>query len=110
MASNSARRFLQRSTESARTLLSGSRRMKSSPSVASGSSKLGGLAPTQSTPAFSLSRQKHPFFSSRLPVELGCAASLMPLHSITASALLKSMLSSKVGQWSCLSEGFATPL
>ncbi|KAL6497529.1 hypothetical protein OROHE_027158 [Orobanche hederae] len=34
----------------------------------------------------------------------------MPLHSVTASALLRSMLSSKVGQWSVLSEGFATPL
>lgn len=41
----------------------------------------------------------------RLPVELGCGDSLMPLHSATASALLNSMLSSKVGQWGCLSEG-----
>lgn len=41
----------------------------------------------------------------RLPVELGCGESLMPLHSATASALLTSMLSSKVGRWGVLSEG-----
>lgn len=29
----------------------------------------------------------------------------MPLHSVTASALLKSLLSSEVGQWGSLSEG-----
>ncbi|KAF5954125.1 hypothetical protein HYC85_006981 [Camellia sinensis] len=42
---------------------------------------------------------------SRLVVELGCGESLMPLHSATASSLLNSVLSSKVGQWGCLSEG-----
>lgn len=41
----------------------------------------------------------------RLPVELGFAQSLMPLHSITASALLISMLSLKPGSWAWLSEG-----
>ena len=41
----------------------------------------------------------------RLPVELGCAQSLMPLHSVTASALLTSMLSLKPGSWAWLSEG-----
>lgn len=43
----------------------------------------------------------------RLPVELGCGESLMPLHSVTASALLNSMLSSKVGHWGFLSEGIS---
>nr|XP_019703364.1 uncharacterized protein LOC109505330 [Elaeis guineensis] len=40
----------------------------------------------------------------RLPVELGCAQSLMPLHSVTASALFTSMLSLKPGNWAWLSE------
>ncbi|XP_077242544.1 protein NUCLEAR FUSION DEFECTIVE 6, mitochondrial isoform X2 [Tasmannia lanceolata] len=57
------------------------------------------------TPLFSrFSRHKLPSIS-RLPVELGCAQSLMPLHSVTASALLTSMLSLKVGNWGWLSEG-----
>ncbi|XP_020105376.1 protein NUCLEAR FUSION DEFECTIVE 6, chloroplastic/mitochondrial-like [Ananas comosus] len=56
------------------------------------------------------SRRRLPLTISRLPVELGCAQSLMPLHSITASALLTSMLSMKPGGWAWLSEGFATPL
>lgn len=41
----------------------------------------------------------------RIPVELGCAQSLMPLHSVTASALLISKLSTKPGGWAWLSEG-----
>lgn len=40
-----------------------------------------------------------------LPRVLGSANSLMPLHSVTASALLKSLLSSEVSQWGSLSEG-----
>ncbi|KAL7135789.1 hypothetical protein ABFS83_11G122200 [Erythranthe nasuta] len=100
MASNCARNLLRRSTSSAKTLLS---RVQSQPSAASGPSKLNGFAAT--------APRRRPFFSSRLPVELGCGGeSLMPLHSATASALLNSMLSSKVGQWGSLSEGFATPL
>ncbi|KAL2539064.1 hypothetical protein Adt_00042 [Abeliophyllum distichum] len=105
MASNCAIKFVQRSTSSAKTFLN---RIQSSPCVATGPSKLSGLTPT--TPASRVSPRHHAFFSSRLPVELSCGESLMPLHSVTASALLKSMLSSKVGQWGCVSEGFATPL
>ncbi|KAL7094828.1 hypothetical protein ACP275_11G129100 [Erythranthe tilingii] len=99
MASYCARNLLRRSTSSAKTLLS---RVQSQPSAASGPSKLNGFAAT--------APRRRPPFSSRLPVELGCGESLMPLHSATASALLNSMLSSKVGQWGSLSEGFATPL
>ncbi|XP_072994222.1 protein NUCLEAR FUSION DEFECTIVE 6, mitochondrial [Typha latifolia] len=54
--------------------------------------------------------RRRPVAISRLPVELGCSQSLMPLHSVTASALLTSMLSLKPGSWAWLSEGFATPL
>lgn len=44
-------------------------------------------------------------FSLRLPVELGGAQSLIPLHSATASALLTSLLSLHNTSWGCLSEG-----
>ncbi|KAL7100722.1 hypothetical protein ACP275_08G012500 [Erythranthe tilingii] len=104
MASNCARNLAQRSSNSVKTFLF---RGQPSPSVAAGPSKLGGLASTSSRP----SPRHRPFFSSsRLPVELACGQSLMPLHSVTASALLESMLSSKVGRWGFLSEGFATTL
>ncbi|KAI3462998.1 hypothetical protein Pfo_019661 [Paulownia fortunei] len=103
MAYHCARTLVHRSTSSAKTLLS---RVQSPHSFASGPSKLSGLERTVPR----LSTRHRPFFSSRLPVELGCGESLMPLHSVTASALLKSMLASKVGQWGFISEGFATPL
>ncbi|XP_047955698.1 protein NUCLEAR FUSION DEFECTIVE 6, mitochondrial-like [Salvia hispanica] len=97
-----ARNLVQRSSNTAKTLLF---RTQSSHS---GAPKLSGFASTLPRP----SPRPRPFFSStsRLPVELGCGESLMPLHSATASALLNSMLSSKVGRWGYLSEGFATPL
>ncbi|KAL0461683.1 UNVERIFIED_CONTAM: protein NUCLEAR FUSION defective, chloroplastic/mitochondrial [Sesamum latifolium] len=98
MASNCARNIVNRSISSAKTLLC---RAQSSHSVASGRSNFTGLAPTN----LPLSLRRRLFFSARLPVEVGCAESLMPLHSATASALLKSMLSSKVGRWGFLSEG-----
>lgn len=42
----------------------------------------------------------------RLPVELtGMQQSLMPLHSVTASALFTSLLSLHNHNWGCLSEG-----
>ncbi|KAL7244316.1 hypothetical protein ACSBR1_016538 [Camellia fascicularis] len=105
MATNSAKRLFQRSSSSAKAFLSRKSRTQSP-------SNLGGLAPSSnSAPPSRVSRHHHSFFStSRLPVELGCGESLMPLHSATASSLLISVLSSKVGQWGCLSEGFATPL
>ncbi|XP_042029289.1 protein NUCLEAR FUSION DEFECTIVE 6, mitochondrial-like [Salvia splendens] len=101
-----ARNLVQRSSNTAKTLLF---RSQSSHSVPAGAPKLSGFASTLPRPS---PRPSRPFFSStsRLPVELGCGESLMPLHSATASALLNSMLSSKVGRWGYLSEGFATPL
>ncbi|CAL9052677.1 protein NUCLEAR FUSION DEFECTIVE 6, mitochondrial-like [Musa acuminata AAA Group] len=71
-------------------------------------------SPSSSSPsvrAFArLPRGRLPFGISRSPVELGCAQSLMPFHSATATALLTSMLSTRPGGWTWLSEGFATPL
>ncbi|KAL0351002.1 UNVERIFIED_CONTAM: hypothetical protein Sradi_4249400 [Sesamum radiatum] len=99
MASYCTRNLVQRSSNTARTLLF---RGQSSHSVAAGPSKLSGLTPTIPRP----SPRHRSFLSLRLPVELGCGESLMPLHSVTASALLNSMLSSKVGQWGFLSEDY----
>lgn len=44
-------------------------------------------------------------FACRLPVELGGMLTVMPLHSITASALFTSLLSLSSHSWGCLSEG-----
>ncbi|KAF5943573.1 hypothetical protein HYC85_017650 [Camellia sinensis] len=103
MATNSARRLFQRSTSSAKAFLSRKSRTQSP-------SNLSGLAPSSnSAPPSRVSRHHLPSSPPgthfRLPVELGCGESLMPLHSATASSLINSMLSSKVGQWGCLSEG-----
>ncbi|XP_042477865.1 protein NUCLEAR FUSION DEFECTIVE 6, mitochondrial-like [Macadamia integrifolia] len=102
MAANFARRSLISSPASATRILSGWKSSASS-SFVSGASKLGGFTPARSTSRVSL-------HFSRLPMELGCAQSLMPLHSVTASALLTSMLSLNGGNWGWHSEGFAMPL
>ncbi|KAK1552493.1 hypothetical protein Q3G72_018153 [Acer saccharum] len=103
MAATCGRRTLQVASTSAKTLLSRS-------SLASTASKLPGLAsPTKHNSASRLS-SLHKITLSRLPVELGGALSLMPLHSVTASALFTSLLSLNNVNWGCLSEGFATPL
>ncbi|CAL5344425.1 unnamed protein product [Camellia sinensis] len=100
MATNPARRLFQRSTSYAKAFLSRKSRTQSP-------SNLGELAPSSNSgPPSRVSRHHHSFFStSRLPVELGCGESLMPLHSAAASSLLNSVLSSRVGQLGCLSEG-----
>ncbi|OVA09850.1 hypothetical protein BVC80_1753g52 [Macleaya cordata] len=102
MAANCARRAFLSSTASAKTtFLNGCR--SSSPSSSSGASKLGGFASSAKPTSSRFSLPKSPFYS-RLPAELGCAQSLMPLHSVTASALLTSKLSLKSGNWGWLSE------
>ncbi|GMP95976.1 hypothetical protein CsSME_00044823 [Camellia sinensis var. sinensis] len=99
MATDSARRLFQRSTSSAKAFLCRKSRTQLP-------SNLGGLAPfSNSAPPSRVSRRHRSFFSTRLPVELGCGESLMPPHSATASSLLNYVLSSKVGQWGCLCEG-----
>ncbi|KAJ4711111.1 Protein NUCLEAR FUSION DEFECTIVE 6 chloroplastic/mitochondrial-like [Melia azedarach] len=104
MAANCGRRTLQLTSASAKTLLS-----RSSP-LSPTAAKLSGLAsPIKSSSASRLSSLRK-LTLPRLPVELGGAFSLMPLHSVTASALFTSLLSLQNEYWGCLSEGFATPL
>ncbi|KAF9606250.1 hypothetical protein IFM89_024071 [Coptis chinensis] len=50
-----------------------------------------------------------PFCASRIVVALGCVESLMPLHSVIASARLKSSIALDSTCWSCLSRGGLTP-
>uniref|UniRef100_A0A2P2INA8 Uncharacterized protein MANES_13G030700 n=1 Tax=Rhizophora mucronata TaxID=61149 RepID=A0A2P2INA8_RHIMU len=116
MAANGVRRTLQFSSASAKSLFTRSstkatattaRTTKASP-LASKSGNLSGFSPSQPIPLSRSSLQNLTF--SRLPVELGGALSLMPLHSVTASALFTSLLSLHNDNWGCLSEGFATPL
>nr|XP_048322874.1 uncharacterized protein LOC125420331 [Ziziphus jujuba var. spinosa] len=105
MAANCARRTVQVSSGSVKTLMS----FSSSPSpFASRASKLSGLAASKPNFASRFSVPKLKF--SRIPVELASMQSLMPMHSVTAAALFTSLLSLHNNKWGCLSEGFATPL
>ncbi|KAJ9169570.1 hypothetical protein P3X46_017746 [Hevea brasiliensis] len=111
MAANGARRTLQFSSTSAKALLTRSPPPPTTKTIsslfASKAASLSGLFPKPSS-CNRLSLHKLNF--SRLPVELGGALSLIPLHSVTASALFTSLLSLHNDTWGCLSEGFATPL
>ncbi|KAL9251178.1 hypothetical protein AKJ16_DCAP00115 [Drosera capensis] len=95
-----ARRALQiSSTRSAISIISCT---KSSVSNSLGSALLGPSWRRTSNSRSSIMRMLN---SSRVPVELGAAGSLMPLHSVTASALYTSLLCLYSGSWGCLSEG-----
>ncbi|CAN1151232.1 hypothetical protein LINPERPRIM_LOCUS28260 [Linum perenne] len=101
MAANGARRAFQCS--SSKTLFSGasSATRASSPFASKASSFAPGLSPK---PSFASLSFRRPTFS-RMPVELGAALSLMPMHSATSSALFTSLLSLHSQSWGCLSEG-----
>ncbi|CAK9166105.1 unnamed protein product [Ilex paraguariensis] len=47
---------------------------------------------------------------SRLPVELSCLMSMMPLHSAIASARLRSFLSVESQSWGLIPQGISMPL
>ncbi|BFG16436.1 hypothetical protein CerSpe_027090 [Prunus speciosa] len=98
MAANCARRTLQFSSSSAKTLLGCT---PSSP-FASKASNLIELTAVKPTSAPRLAAQKLKL--SRFPVELAGVQSLIPLHSATASALFTSLLSLHNNSWGCLSE------
>ncbi|KAL9251696.1 Polygalacturonase-1 non-catalytic subunit beta-like protein [Drosera capensis] len=99
-AINCARRTLQ--LLSTRSTISNIACTKSSVSQPLGSSRLGSSRRRTSNSRSSIMRMLN---SSRVPVELGAAGSLMALHSVTASALYTSLLSLYSGSWGCLSEG-----
>ncbi|KAL5723751.1 hypothetical protein ACHQM5_007108 [Ranunculus cassubicifolius] len=98
MAANYARKTFLSSPALAKSAFT----FKSPSSIASNASKLGGFASIKPSSSSGFSR-----VFSRCPAELGAMQSLMPLHSVTASVLLTSMLSCKAGNWGWLSE--ATP-
>ncbi|WCJ42495.1 hypothetical protein M5689_023301 [Euphorbia peplus] len=50
------------------------------------------------------------FRPSRLPVELSCLGSMMPLHSALASARLVSSLSTDSQSWALVPQGVSMPL
>ncbi|XP_021641405.1 uncharacterized protein LOC110636152 [Hevea brasiliensis] len=64
-------------------------------------------SPSQSQ--FSLSTRRLSCFS-RLPLELSCVGSILPLHSAIASARLVSSLSSESDSWTLVPQGISMPL
>ncbi|KAG5380266.1 hypothetical protein IGI04_028108 [Brassica rapa subsp. trilocularis] len=101
-AANGVRRALQSASSTGRILFS------RSSAKASSAPKLGKSANGSSSTSSRSSLRK--LASSRIPVELSAGMSLIPLHSVTASALLTSLLSLSNQTWGCLSEGFGTTL
>ncbi|KAJ4909588.1 Uncharacterized protein Rs2_04209 [Raphanus sativus] len=105
MAANGVRRALNKlsssSSTTGRTLFA---RSSSGPSVG----KSAGFAFSNGSSSSRSSLRR--LTSSRVPVELSAGMSLIPLHSVTASALLTSLLSLSNQSWGCLSEGFGTTL
>ncbi|CAH2066560.1 unnamed protein product [Thlaspi arvense] len=105
MAANGVRRALQLSSSSGRILFSRS-------SAASSASKIGksaGIDFASGSSASSRSSLRR-LTSSRIPVELSAGISLIPLHSVTASSLLTSLLSLSNQSWGCLSEALFVSL
>ncbi|XP_022733938.1 uncharacterized protein LOC111287574 [Durio zibethinus] len=102
MAASCGRRTLQFYCASAKTILT------HSTSSRAANNKLAAVFSPKPMSASRLSLRN--LTSSRLPVELAAAVTLIPLHSVTASALFTSLLSLHNQSWGCLSEGFATPL
>ncbi|CAH8337412.1 unnamed protein product [Eruca vesicaria subsp. sativa] len=105
MATNGMRRALKLSSSTGRTLFGRSSAASSCPNVG----KSAGFAFANGSTSSRSSLRR--LTSSRIPVELSAAGmSLIPLHSVTASALLTSLLSLSNQSWGCLSEGFGTTL
>ncbi|KAG8635877.1 uncharacterized protein LOC122722058 [Manihot esculenta] len=56
------------------------------------------------------SSAKRIYQASRLPVELSCLMSMLPLHSTTASARLTSLLPIESPSWGLVPQGKSMPL
>ncbi|RID55163.1 hypothetical protein BRARA_G02441 [Brassica rapa] len=103
-AANGVRRALQSASSTGRILFSrSSAKATSAPKLGKAAGFAFGNGSSSTSSRSSLRR----LTSSRIPVELSAG---MPLHSVTASALLTSLLSLSNQTWGCLSEGFATTL
>ncbi|XP_050226578.1 protein NONRESPONDING TO OXYLIPINS 2, mitochondrial isoform X2 [Mercurialis annua] len=70
-------------------------------------SSLQNISPLKSS-YFSQIKPNHPF--SRLPVELSCLVSMLPLHSTIASARLTSLLPIESQTWGLVPQGKSMPL
>ncbi|XP_044463410.1 protein NONRESPONDING TO OXYLIPINS 2, mitochondrial-like [Mangifera indica] len=66
------------------------------------------ISPLKSSPHPQVSASVKPI--SRLPVELSCLMSMMPLHSAVASARLRSFLSMDSQSWGLVPQGISMPL
>ncbi|CAH8297528.1 unnamed protein product [Eruca vesicaria subsp. sativa] len=103
MAANGVRRALQSSSSTGRIFF---RRSSAAPKLGNFAFENGSSSSRSSLRRLTSSS----VLCCRIPVELSAGMSLIPLHSVTASALLTSLLSLSNQSWGCLSEGFATTL
>ncbi|XP_038696382.1 uncharacterized protein LOC119993348 [Tripterygium wilfordii] len=69
------------------------------------------ISPSKSSSEFQVSSSlKRLSRDSRLPVQLSCLVSMVPLHDAIASARLTSMLSAESQSWGLTPQGISMPL
>ncbi|XP_012452592.1 protein NONRESPONDING TO OXYLIPINS 2, mitochondrial isoform X2 [Gossypium raimondii] len=85
-------------------------KLKSSKPVLPTISPLKSSSQSQFSSASSSSSVKRISGISRLPVELSCLISMMPLHSAVASARLRSFLAIESQSWGLIPQGISMPL
>ncbi|KAJ9168318.1 hypothetical protein P3X46_019861 [Hevea brasiliensis] len=74
-------------------------------------SSLPKISPLKSSSQSQISSSaKRIYQTSRLPVELSCLVSMVPLHSTTASARLRSLLPVESPNWGLVPQGKSMPL
>ncbi|XP_039017106.1 protein NONRESPONDING TO OXYLIPINS 2, mitochondrial-like [Hibiscus syriacus] len=89
-----------------------SARLKSLPlKLQSNKSVLPTVSPLKSSSQFQVSSSVNRISGiSRLPMELSCLMSMMPLHSAVASARLRSFLAMESQSWGLIPQGICMPL